>query len=174
MPDHGIAFSPEAWHEFYLGLEGATAALAGLLFVAMSLHLRGILAHPVLRIRAIITLGSLLTVIVVSGFMLVPGIHAGEVGTALFLLIATMLAAVVVFLPRYLRSRRTGELGSRPTGAVRGVGTLLIAGLTTYATWSLVSGSGAGLYALAALVGAMLIWAVTNCWDLLTASVEDE
>lgn len=31
------AYSPEAWHELYIMLGGSLAALAGLLFVAMSI-----------------------------------------------------------------------------------------------------------------------------------------
>jgi hypothetical protein len=40
------AYHPEAWHELYLTLGGALAALTGLLFVATSLHVDKIAQTP--------------------------------------------------------------------------------------------------------------------------------
>jgi hypothetical protein len=41
-----------SWHEFFLSVVGAGAALTGLVFVAISLHPREIASSPVLRTRA--------------------------------------------------------------------------------------------------------------------------
>jgi len=42
-------YQPELWHDFFLATAGAAAALAGLLFVALSLHTRYIATNTVYR-----------------------------------------------------------------------------------------------------------------------------
>ena len=44
------------WHDFYLACAAASATFAGLLFVALSLHLRIVVTHPEARSLARITL----------------------------------------------------------------------------------------------------------------------
>ncbi|SNS82262.1 hypothetical protein SAMN04488107_3903 [Geodermatophilus saharensis] len=51
------AHRPEAWHDLAVAAVGATAALTGLLFVAVSTNLDRILAFPTLPRRAAATLG---------------------------------------------------------------------------------------------------------------------
>ena len=41
-----MAYNPADWHDFFVMTGGAAAALAGLLFLAMSLHAREIIANP--------------------------------------------------------------------------------------------------------------------------------
>ncbi len=53
------AYEPAEWADFGVAVAGAAAALAGLLFVAVSLNLRDILALPQLPARAALTLGLL-------------------------------------------------------------------------------------------------------------------
>jgi hypothetical protein len=43
---------PASWNELYLMLETSSAALIGLLFVAMSLHLAEIANEEIYRLRA--------------------------------------------------------------------------------------------------------------------------
>lgn len=62
----------EHWHDFFVAEAGAAAALAGLLFVAVSINLPRVLAFPHLPTRAIETLTSLLSVLLVATFALVP------------------------------------------------------------------------------------------------------
>jgi hypothetical protein len=45
-------YEPEAWFDFGVGIVGAAAALAGLLFVAISINIELILAIPTLPSRA--------------------------------------------------------------------------------------------------------------------------
>jgi hypothetical protein len=49
----------ESWHDFFIAVSGGAAALTGLVFVAMSLHLKAILGRPVLMSRAKLVLTSL-------------------------------------------------------------------------------------------------------------------
>ncbi len=61
------------WDNFFVAEAGASAALTGLLFVAVSINLTRVLQFPQLPTRAAETLVSLISVLVVSTFALVPG-----------------------------------------------------------------------------------------------------
>jgi hypothetical protein len=61
------------WSDFFVAEVGASAALAGLLFVAVSINLGQILKYPHLPTRALEALATLLCVLVISTFALVPG-----------------------------------------------------------------------------------------------------
>jgi hypothetical protein len=60
------------WQPFFTVTGGAAAALAGLLFVALSIHAPEIAEHPPFRYRALATLSIPLVVLVVSALALVP------------------------------------------------------------------------------------------------------
>jgi hypothetical protein len=62
-----------AWHDFGVALVSATAALLGLVFVVVSLHLKAVVNDSVLRRRAEITLGLFATALVASAVLLIPG-----------------------------------------------------------------------------------------------------
>jgi hypothetical protein len=74
----------QGWHDFFVAEAGASAALAGLLFVAISINLARILEFPHLPTRAVEALIALLSVLVVATFALVPGqssrAYAAEIG----------------------------------------------------------------------------------------------
>ena len=74
VPDFAVAsYSALAWHDFFMGTIGASAALTGLLFLAILINLEQILKYPQLPGRAAGTLGILVSALVVSGFALAPG-----------------------------------------------------------------------------------------------------
>jgi len=77
----------QGWHDFFVAEAGASAALAGLLFVAISINLTRILEFRHLPARAVEALLALLSVLVVATFALVPrqsllacGIEIGATG----------------------------------------------------------------------------------------------
>jgi hypothetical protein len=63
----------QGWHDFFVAEAGASAALAGLLFVAMSINLTRILEYRHLPSRAIEALLALLSVLIIATLALVPG-----------------------------------------------------------------------------------------------------
>ena len=67
------AYNPGAWHDFGGAFVGAIAALLGLVFVVVSIHLRAVIDDPVLRHRAEIMLGLLATMLAASTALLIPG-----------------------------------------------------------------------------------------------------
>jgi modulator of FtsH protease len=67
------AYDPGAWHDFGIALVSASAALLGLIFVVVSLHVRTVVDDPVLLRRAEIILGLLATTLAASAALLIPG-----------------------------------------------------------------------------------------------------
>lgn len=67
------AYDPAGWHDFGVGLVGASAALLGLVFVVVSLHLKAVVNDSVLRRRAEILLGLFATTLAASAALLIPG-----------------------------------------------------------------------------------------------------
>src|SRR5438105_6625493 len=101
-----------AWHDFYVTAGGAAAALTGLLFVGLSLHLRTVVAHPEVRSLARITLSNFFVVLLVALFCLIP--TSEPVGTAVSLL-SVAVGALVLLVPSGItgiRRRRAAAIGA--------------------------------------------------------------
>ncbi len=62
------------WAAFFAAQVGAAAALAGLLFVGISLNLNKILAAPFLPLRGFLALLLLIAILAVSSLLLMPGL----------------------------------------------------------------------------------------------------
>src|SRR5258705_7722554 len=97
----GMAFDAERWHDFYVMTGGAAAALTGLLFVAMSLHARDIMANRFFINRATGTLMSLVSQLLIAGAVLIPG-------QSLVLVGAEVEAMALFFLGFIIRQMMTG------------------------------------------------------------------
>lgn len=153
------ANDPAAWQNFYIMIGTANAAITGLLFVALSLHLKQILAHPVYKPRAILVLVVLTTQIVISAIVLSPQPRV-LMGTEVLILNLFFLA---------LNSRYREPARLNP-------GTALAIAMRVVYLWSAVSlilGVGGGFYVLGAILTVTIVRSLTNCWALLTA-LEDE
>ena len=66
------AYQPEFWHEAYIVLGGATAALAGLIMVAASVRADQIMGTPQWRLRAQNSTLAMISVTVASILVLLP------------------------------------------------------------------------------------------------------
>ena len=149
------------WHEMFVAAAGAAAALAGLVFVAVSINVERILSFHGLPERALQTILLLLAAVVVSLISLIPqSIEA----LAVELLIGGIALCVGVFIV----TRAAFDTGGHPLWLVSRVGVLL-PGSVPYliAGVSLLVGAGGGLAWVAlGLVGGMA-GAVMNAWVLL-------
>ena len=65
-------YDPETWHDFFLASAGAAAALTGLLFIGLSLHVRYIASSSRHRNMARGSLIGLVLVLVISLVALLP------------------------------------------------------------------------------------------------------
>lgn len=87
-------YDPSEWHDLFVATAGASAALAGLLFVAVSINIERILSGQGLPARALTTLLLLLTVLVVSIAGLVPGQSSDALGVELLCVGLASLIAI--------------------------------------------------------------------------------
>ena len=95
MPSAYSAYSTEAWGDFFVASTGATAALAGLLFVGMSVNLTRIITGPGLpgpAAETLIVLGGALAVSLVG---LAPGLDRRVLGLIILAVAAGAWAAVI-------------------------------------------------------------------------------
>jgi hypothetical protein len=158
------AYSAGGWENLFVALAGASAALAGLLVVAVSINLSRILAYPGLPGRAGEAVVLLVTVLVVAVLGLVPGqprwVLAAE-------LLATGLIAWSALTSIHVRAIR-GHTGPTPSMLARRV-VLAQAAMLSFpvAGASLLLGRGGGLYWLVPGVVLCLVVAVMEAWVLL-------
>ena|SRR6266853_4918625 len=99
------------WHDFYLACAAASATFAGLLFVALSLHLRIVVTHPEARSLARITLTDYFAVLLVSLFLLTPAGVPQQTGIDLMVISGVSLALTTPPSVRGIRARRARTLG---------------------------------------------------------------
>jgi hypothetical protein len=163
---HG--YDPAAWTAFFTAITGAAAALAGLLFVAVSINLDNILKSTTfLPARAAETLAILVFVVISSALALVP--QDVELLGAEILVIAVPLTAITVRSQlKFQRQNPDSPLlwsVSRATASGVALFPGTIAGISLAAHW------GGGLYWLAPTVLLGIAGAVYSAWVLLVEIV---
>ena len=168
------AYRPDLWHEFFVVTGGAAAALAGLVFVAVTLHLRAITGHPGHRHRARTIVTSLGQILVASLIVLVPTFDHVGAGIALTFVTGALLyetlKSTVQIAPMLRRWRRDPIARTIAIRTTIGDTSMLIGFVGAIAV---VAGNGVGL----SLVGADMIvrfgLAVAGAWLLIVAVSEE-
>ena len=94
------SFEPGEWRDFFIATSGAGAALAGLVFVAISINLREILQYPGLTGRAAEAFTLLMSVVLVGVVGAAPAESAATLGWELAGLGAGVWLTVTVILVR--------------------------------------------------------------------------
>jgi hypothetical protein len=158
-----IAYEAAEWSDLFVASAGASAALTGLLFVAVSINIERILAFEGLPERAVETLALLLGVVVVSVVGLIPGQTRTVLGVELLGVGLVVTAAVA----RLLRTSRpspeepAGRLILRVVLVASGTIPFVVGGASLWAE------AGGGLYWVAAGIIFALVGSVANAWVLL-------
>jgi hypothetical protein len=157
------AYDPTEWHDLFVATAGASAALAGLVFVAVSINIERILKYPGLPERALETILLLLGALLVSIVGLIPAQSHVALGLEL-LLVSLAIGGVIAALPATHvqdepepRSWLWSRWGTRLAGTVP----LMIGGI------SVLAASGGGLYWIAGGIVFAIVGAVSNAWVLL-------
>jgi hypothetical protein len=155
------AYDVAAWTDFANTVSGGAAALAGLLFVGLSLNLSDVLKYPGVPARAATTLGVTVAILLSAIFVATPAQDHRALATELGVLGLATAVGVIVGL-------RQQRAGAHPTRAV--TSTLLLgvpALLLIVAAFSLWLQRGGGLYWLTAAVATGFVSATANAWVLL-------
>jgi len=155
-----VAYDTEPWHDFFLMLGGASAALAGLVFVGLSVHASAVAADPLHRWSARNLTAGIIYVTVVCTLMLTPGQPRWALGLELILggcLIGTLFAMPLVLF----RERFDTHHHARVVVAVAACALSTVGGI------SLIAHRGGGLYLLVPAAIAGVTMNVFGAWSLL-------
>ena len=157
----------ERWHEFYLMAGTAAVTLAGLLFVALSLHLDRLVeeSHEHLLALARVTLLSFTWVLFASMFMLVPAVSPRQ--TAIML--GAMAIVGLIWLTRLTRAARHHDEAGFSRGLIRRRLTAPIIGMLMMLLTAvgLALGIPEILYMMVGSMCMILGNAAGTSWDLL-------
>jgi hypothetical protein len=155
------AYALEPWHDLFVMAGGASAALAGLLFVAVSLNLEHILQYRPLPTMAAQSVALLIGLVVICALGLAPQ-PVAAFGIELAVLSAGLLAILII------PTLRAWTPGDQPIWLVRRLGLALGSVVPMLvAAVSLLVGTGGGMFWVLGEILAGLAAATFNAWVLL-------
>jgi len=155
-----VAYDPVPWHDFFVMLGGASAALAGLVFVGLSIHARAVASDPLYRVRARNLTAGIVYVMVVSALVLAPG--QGRTALGIEIVVGGALIGFLFSAPLRLHLARL-EFWMR----VRIAAAVAACLLSVAAGASLLAHAGGGLYLLVPAGIAGVVLNVFGAWSLL-------
>jgi modulator of FtsH protease len=164
-----MAYNPGRWHDAYVMLGSAAAALTGLVFVALSIHLRAIVADRFQRARGHYLTFGLIYLTVVAALVLIPG--QGDNALGIELLVGGFIGAAVTGIPF---ARMTSTIRLTVGFSARVVAAAMAIALDLTAGASLLARSGGGLYYLMPALLLALVTNVSGAWALLIGLATDE
>jgi len=149
-----------SWHDYFMTVGAGAAALTGLVFVAMTLHLEEITKDPVHRHRARTILTGLIAVFIRCSLVLMGGQNAQAV--------AVELIVVLVVVEAILYSSIRQAAGSADRGVLlRTLGSFACLVLEQAGAVVLFFGGAWGLYAVGLGMMSSFVFMVTGAWLLL-------
>lgn len=155
------AYDVAGWADFANTVAGGAAALAGLMFVGLSLNLTEVLNFEGVAARAAATLGLTIAILLVAVFLATPGQDDAVLAAELAGLGAVTASGIAVGT----RYQRAGQHRNR---ALASMLLLFIPGpLLIVAGVSLWCQAGGGLYWVTAAVATGFASASANAWVLL-------
>jgi hypothetical protein len=153
-------YDPTIWRDYFVMVGGGAAALTGLVFVAMTLHLEDIVHHPVHRHRARTILTGLTAVFLRCGLVLMGGQSRQAVAVEIF----AVLVVVEVVL---YRSTRDAFLAADRSVLLRAIGSFACLVLEQLGAVALFLGATWGLYVVGLGMMSSFVFMVTGAWLLL-------
>lgn len=158
------AYNASEWSDLFVASAGASAALAGLVFVAVSINIERILKFEELPARSQMTLLLLLSVLLVSIIGLIPGQSSTALGAELLGEGLVFGAAIAVLSKRGI-SRKAVLAGwvllTRQLLTAAGTVPLVIGAV------SILAEAGGGLYWTVGGMVFAIVAGVGNAWALL-------
>ncbi len=160
----------DPWNDFFVMAGGGTAALAGLIFVAMAVNLDVILRNATHRNRAINMLSGFTAVFMASGFALVAKQPLRALGVEW---LALWLIATIIFVRGYVVAIQAG-MSSIGLNAARLAGGTACYLAEVVAAILLILGHGAGLYVAAIAAVALFAFLISGAWLLMVGIYEEQ
>jgi len=154
-----------AWRDFFTACAGASAALAGLIFVALSVNIAEILKFEHLPARAAAAIGALMLILTVSLAVLAPQPPVWLGVEALGLTLLAWLLQIGSARASGSASRKYGRPSHEHISEII-FGQVQIAPFVVGGAL-LIAGAGGGLAWLALGAVAVFILSVVNAWVLL-------
>jgi hypothetical protein len=155
-----------AWHDFNVSLVTAAAALLGLLFVALSIHVRTLIAERNAELRSIarsIFLGYLVALGI--GFVLLIPQTLFAAGAELLVLLLLSMIPFAAGARAGLRS--TGIGFDRRVTVLQFVAGFLLFAITLAAAIGLLASDGRALYVFGGVAVVSLLWGLFNTYELI-------
>jgi hypothetical protein len=159
-----MADALEGWTDFNVAMVGATAALAGLIIVAMSVNISTIMTSATLPARAATSIATLVLAIVAGAFGLIPG--QGTFAYGVEVLVATLIAGVFqAHAINVIMKQTSNRAGYRLLQSLAGL--LPLAAFLTGSVLVVAGAASAGLVALAFGSVLAVISAIIIAWVVL-------
>lgn len=154
------------WRDFNVSLVAASAGLLGLLFVALSIHVRALSAKGNAELRAVartVFLGYVVSLAI--GFLALVPQSLSAFG---YELVAVILAAALPFAAAARSGLRATGVGyDRQVTVLQFVAGFALFAVSIAASIGVVVGEPAALYFVAGIGVLSLVWGVFNTWELI-------
>ncbi len=154
------AYNAALWHDYFFMVGGGAAALTGLVFVAMTLHLEEIITNPVHRHRARTILTGLTAVFIRCALVLMGGQDNRAVAVELIAVLVVVEFILYNSIRQAARSADTGVL-------LRTIGSFACLVLEQIGAVILFAGGAWGLYVVGLGMMSSFIFMVSGAWLLL-------
>jgi hypothetical protein len=158
----------DQWNNFFVMVGGGAAALAGLIFVAMSINPENIIRNATHKNRAINMLTGFSAIFIASGFALMGNQHLDALGFEWLLLWAI---ATTLFIRGYVVAIRAGMSSIGLTLPRLAGGTICYFAGVTGAIF-LIIGNSVGLYIAAVAIIVLFAFLISGAWLLIIGVYE--
>ena len=162
-------FMPEQWNNFFVMVGGGAAALAGLIFVAMSINHEIIIRNTTHKNRAINMLTGFTAIFMASSLALVGNQYLGALGLEWLVL---WLIATVIFVRGYVIAIRSG-MSYIGLGIPRLTGGTICYLAEVISAIFLILGYSSGLYIAAVAIVVLFAFLISGAWLLMIGIYED-
>ena len=159
----------EQWNNFFVMVGGGAAALAGLIFVAMSINHEIIMQNTTHKNRAINMLTGFSAIFMASGLALIGSQYLELLGYEWLVL---WLIATVIFIRGYVIAIRSG-MSSIGLNVPRLAGGTICYLAEVISAILLILGYGSGLYIAAVAIIVLFAFLISGAWLLMIGIYED-
>lgn len=164
----GGVYDPGQWSNFFVLVGSGAAALTGLVFVAITINLRGVAQDATHRFRAINMLSGFTSILVISAFALMGQQTNRTLGIE-WLIVSVLVAAINT--NGYIQAFRLDGSSRYALSLFR-----MIGGSACYlgqiiGSVILLFGSGAGLYVGAVALIVTFCYLISGSWLLIVGTV---